>query len=709
MIKIERSELPNYYRSDEYKKASELLEISHQENNQKRAFFDTSIFSSLRADLVKLFHNKCAFCESSAHSPAYGSIENFRPRSGSRTDQSFFQDHYYWLAYQWENLYQVCNICTKHKRDFFPILDESTRAKVGADWSEVMKEDTLLLDPCYDDPELHLQFEINGFVTAITAKGWATVDLLKLNRSDLLNSRKYAVQSFLSYLKDHELPKRQLDEEGKSFVEDLFRSSTRQGHAAPLRSAYKRWKNGENDLSPASDAREVLSTMTNIFDNAIKSIDKESPKIKKIISKLNVFSIKSVEISNFKNIEHVKLEILPSIENGGKEPWMLLLGDNGIGKTSILQAIVLALCGKNQISKLGITASDVLKMGTSSGYVKINSYESDKEIELTFTADGFVKAIPRTPTFLLAYGATRLLPKGNLTDNTKSNRLVNIRNLFDYTKPLSNVNEWLDTIGKKMLEKRVLPALSDLLDLKKHQKLEFNDNELSIHEGKTKLPLSYISDGYKSIIALACDIMKSLSADNANYHSTKGIVLIDELGNHLHPRWKIRIVNALREAFPQLQFIVSSHEPLCLRGLAHGEVSVLMADSRQKVRLIDKYLLPDHNAMRIDQLLTSDLFGLLDTQDIETEKQFEQYYELLSVKKEDRSPEQEQKLREYIQLLAGKELLGNTPQEQVIYEVVHEVYAKNLIKNGFAPKEALKEQTVAEVKELLTAKRLDWI
>src|SRR3546814_20575292 len=57
--------------------------------------------------------------------------------------------------------------------------------------------------------------------------------------------------------------------------------------------------------------------------------------------------------------------------------------------------------------------------------------------------------------------------------------------------------------------------------------------------------------------------------------NARALVLVDEIEAHLHPRWKLRIMKGLREALPNVTFIVTTHDPLCLRGLGANEVMVL--------------------------------------------------------------------------------------------------------------------------------------
>ncbi|MNG04327.1 hypothetical protein D3C84_874510 [compost metagenome] len=90
-------------------------------------------------------------------------------------------------------------------------------------------------------------------------------------------------------------------------------------------------------------------------------------------------------------------------------------------------------------------------------------------------------------------------------------------------------------------------------------------------------------------------------------------MLVDEIENHLHPRWKMRVMSALRESFPRVQFIASTHDPLCLRGMFEGEVQVLYRDRDGHLQRVEQ--LPNVASLRIEQILTSDYFGLATTED----------------------------------------------------------------------------------------------
>lgn len=97
------------------------------------------------------------------------------------------------------------------------------------------------------------------------------------------------------------------------------------------------------------------------------------------------------------------------------------------------------------------------------------------------------------------------------------------------------------------------------------------------------MTMGNLSDGYRGIASLAADI--AYRAIKLNPHlgeravlDTTGIVLIDELDMHLHPKWQKHVVNDLRKTFPNIQFIVTSHSPFILQSMKQNEVIHLDGD-----------------------------------------------------------------------------------------------------------------------------------
>lgn len=162
-----------------FKKAKEKTEIAKKEKSDH--VWDARVYGDrkeVRLALEELFHHKCAYCERSL--PGEWDVEHFRPK-GRVAKQN---DHpgYYWLGYEWKNLYPSCKLCNqrrkdppvwgdlrelpaKGKGDQFPLWEESTRAMSHEE--DIHQEHTLLIDPCHDDPELYFGYDTEGNIFAL--------------------------------------------------------------------------------------------------------------------------------------------------------------------------------------------------------------------------------------------------------------------------------------------------------------------------------------------------------------------------------------------------------------------------------------------------------------------------------------------------------------------------------------------------------------
>ncbi len=102
----------------------------------------------------------------------------------------------------------------------------------------------------------------------------------------------------------------------------------------------------------------------------------------------------------------------------------------------------------------------------------------------------------------------------------------------------------------------------------------FTDGKLEI------LPLHCLSDGAKSILAIASDIAYRMAVLNPHLlgkvtEETDGIVLIDEIDMHLHPSWQRKVIDSLHKTFPKVQFIVTTHSPTVLTNVPKENIRIL--------------------------------------------------------------------------------------------------------------------------------------
>lgn len=122
-------------------------------------------------------------------------------------------------------------------------------------------------------------------------------------------------------------------------------------------------------------------------------------------------------------------------------------------------------------------------------------------------------------------------------------------------------------------------------------------------DGKT-FDILQLSQGERSLLALVADIAYRLAIMNPTSEDPlhgKGIVLIDEIDLHLHPRWQRSVIRNLQTTFPNCQFIITTHSPLVVSD--PQEVQVFLLEEGSTRELDNLY------GMDIEQVL----FEIMDT------------------------------------------------------------------------------------------------
>lgn len=104
------------------------------------------------------------------------------------------------------------------------------------------------------------------------------------------------------------------------------------------------------------------------------------------------------------------------------------------------------------------------------------------------------------------------------------------------------------------------------------------------HETRGELPLSLLSDGVRTMLALVADVARRCASLNPQLSDraavdTPGVLIVDEVDMHLHPRWQQQVLALLQRAFPALQIIVSTHSPHVLSTVDKSSIRVLHTES----------------------------------------------------------------------------------------------------------------------------------
>jgi hypothetical protein len=237
--------------------------------------------------------------------------------------------------------------------------------------------------------------------------------------------------------------------------------------------------------------------------------------------------------------------------------------------------------------------------------------------------------------FSAGYGAFRRLSgaSGDLVD--PKGRAARHLTLFREDAALTDCEAWLTSLygqsidpenpnrdeaarqltGARAALNRLLPAEVQLVKLTSQGAI--------FGQARTGLSVSLrqLSDGYRSFLAMTIDLLRhtlraGATVDAAGVVDCEGVVLIDEVDAHLHPRWQREIGPQLCAAFPKLQFIVSTHSPLIAQTAREGGLfRLVQTEAGATIAPFTERVL----GRRVEQLLTSPLFGLASSLDKETE------------------------------------------------------------------------------------------
>lgn len=679
---VKREFYPVFLESDVViERKAEVNEFLRNGDFTRPPRLDYSIIKEITPYTADNFKNKCAYCERLI---SKGVVDHFRPKGGAADiNGEVSSKHYCWLMYEPGNLYYSCNTCNSYKRNFFPV---KRRGKLGSDINELTRyEEPYLLDPCYDRIEDHLEMDDTGHLLGISERGHETIRLIKLNRASLIKARREILQKFHEIVDDlindrrtyfgyeggYEIKKLLMPEAEYSgclwlywrnhldpYMKDsLLGTAPHECKAAEIEKFIVQNPNNFETLVDKSEIYEVNEKLPPSYSD---TWDDEE------LIRHSMQPIRRVVIRNFKGISNLDLDFP---EPDGSTSWLALLGDNSVGKTCILQAITLGLIGGDKASHYINNASKCVGPFGEEGSIDIYFWNNDFKNSIYFNEnDNFFYEDFSVRSLVLSYGANRIVSKRNLSKSlgfrsVRCSSIFNDRALVNSPKGLfSNDMEKNLTDNAKATLDALLPSECTSIDIV--------DGKVVLEIHGVKQDLDHLSSGFKNVVSIACEIMDVLFSLWGGIESAQGIVIIDEIDAHLHPSWKLKIVDALRNAFPMVQFIISTHDPLVLRGMEKGEVSVLFSDNGE-ISVSDDNLQTKHS--NIDHILTSELFGLESTHSAKENELIKKYYELINNGLESNFNE----IKEIRSKLSGFMNIGHTERERLLLELIDVAIAES--------------------------------
>ncbi|HEV7508292.1 MAG TPA: AAA family ATPase [Thermoanaerobaculia bacterium] len=407
-----------------------------------------------------------------------------------------------------------------------------------------------------------------------------------------------------------------------------------------------------------------------------------------------------------------------SDSQGRPAQWTVILGDNGVGKTTLLQCLV-ALEPRRQFIRprghvISFAERPQVELPTNGGdgwriyrdlpgetsirgHLYVGRGLSPAEgpywtSEVVVPTSSKRDWAPPDERFFdlrcCGYGATRRMGSAVLNRGPEDPAA----SLFlDYVT-LIDAEEWLlvedyarsrgdngDESEQRLerIKKVLLDLLPDTEDLRIGDKTR-TEAQRSTPSIELKTPygwvaLSDLSLGYRTMIAWAVDLASRLFMlypQSPNPLAEPAVVLVDEVDLHLHPKWQRELRSHLTERFPNAQFVVTAHSPLVAQASENENIVVLRREGDHVV--IDNDV-ETVRGWRVDQVLTSDLFGLKTARPPEYDDLIADRNALLSKRTLD--PQDRAALKrlesQVVELPAGE-----TPEDLEAMQIIREAAAK---------------------------------
>jgi len=293
----------------------------------------------------------------------------------------------------------------------------------------------------------------------------------------------------------------------------------------------------------------------------------------------------------------------------------VIAGINGRGKSSILDATALLL--SNLLPKVTpaiggykYLSEEDIKIGAERLEIGIQASFEAIPVDFSISKDRTSRQIPTTilrqvrEEILRIYGdptdatdsapiavyyttdrASFRLPKRLLSilrvNQAAAYRGALVNRQIDYRDFMSRFKVWKNSRAANdqatiaLIEQVVGQFLTGFSEIE----IQEGPLRLTVRKGDDVLDLTQLSDGERSTLAILMDLCRRLSLANPGLEDPaqgKGVVLIDEIELHLHPKWQREIVDKFREAFPNLQFIFTTHSPFVIQSLRSEEELILL-------------------------------------------------------------------------------------------------------------------------------------
>jgi energy-coupling factor transporter ATP-binding protein EcfA2 len=368
--------------------------------------------------------------------------------------------------------------------------------------------------------------------------------------------------------------------------------------------------------------------------------------------------LRGLELENIRCFERLRLSLE---DETGPLLTTVILGDNAAGKSTILRSIALGLCPESDaVSLIKNLPGSFLRKGTERGSITLHMSSVDRSFEGSISttilapSSGGQEIIRQTTNpvdfpwdevFVCGYGTQRASGRPSSPEGYEA-RLA-VATLFSDSS---------DLLNPEVVLLRRDPEVSSRFERILKQILLLDSQNSGVRRLPTGIelagpwgsqPLMAVSDGYRSTSQWVLDYLGwQMFADRLQRGVLDGILLVDELEQHLHPRWQRYLLQRMRAQFGQTQIIASTHTPLIASAVADVDRSqvvrlVASADGSVEAHTVEKEYL---TGKRADQIL-GDAFGLVTSKSPGSLAKIDRYTELMSRSRSEAEEEELETLR----------------------------------------------------------------
>jgi predicted ATP-binding protein involved in virulence len=352
------------------------------------------------------------------------------------------------------------------------------------------------------------------------------------------------------------------------------------------------------------------------------------PKV--IDYKEEIIRLDKIVLSNIGHFVHLELDLSPRV--------ICIFGQNGIGKTTVLRALLLALTGVDETDAIDMDNANLQRLMKIKGTTEKGEIEYERSGTITLNyqhgeaVQNVIEFNPRkndtveirdeagaddtmssfTATYdnglytQLIIGFAQVHGRKPVEAGEKTEKKANVQDILSLIYDVEdnrfeNLSGWIMALyaDRTATDELILSLIFEVVSEITATEINFKTVNAKDHliwvtlaaeaEAPQEIMFSLLSQGYKNVFAWVGHFVKRLAEANdyaGNFKERPAIVVIDEIDTYLHPLWQRNILNVLAKTFINTQFIVTTHSPLVANYLEEQNKAVYIIQNKGAVEKV---------------------------------------------------------------------------------------------------------------------------